>query len=107
MTISWDFADLIHGHITFDVETMAHLLALDTFYSARQACLGIYLLDERASLYVEPGWAHYEYSDPVEARPSERQADESDLLEDFGERLRACEMLSCCALSRQMISLWN
>ncbi|WP_234685152.1 adenine nucleotide alpha hydrolase family protein [Bradyrhizobium monzae] len=53
VTLSWDFADFLRESRALDTEVIAHHLAMRTFYSARQACLGVNLLTVGASLYVD------------------------------------------------------
>ncbi|WP_266160766.1 asparagine synthase-related protein, partial [Dyella silvatica] len=66
LTVSWDFGDFATGPLLIDPEIASHRLALHTFYSARQLCVGVTLLTERASFYLEPGKANYQYPAPVQ-----------------------------------------
>lgn len=65
VTISWDFADFTAIPLAIDPEVASHRLALNTVYSARQLCVGVNLLTERASFHVEPGKASYRYPAPA------------------------------------------
>jgi asparagine synthase (glutamine-hydrolysing) len=64
--LSWDVTDLATQPLAIDAEIASHRIAMNTFYSARQLCVGIQLLTERASLDVEPGRASYHYPAPFE-----------------------------------------
>lgn len=64
--LSWDVTDLATEPLAIDVEVACHRLAMNTVYSARQLCVGIQMLTERASLDVEPGRANYRYPAPAE-----------------------------------------
>jgi asparagine synthase (glutamine-hydrolysing) len=64
--LSWDVTDLATEPLAIDAEIASHRLAMNTVYSARQLCVGIQLLTERASLDIEPGRANYRY--PAAAR---------------------------------------
>jgi asparagine synthase (glutamine-hydrolysing) len=93
VTVSWDSGDLASGPVAIDAEIASHRLALHTIYSARQLCVGVTMLTERASLHVEPGRATYRYPEPVaESFPSEDLA-ERDVLQAFSDALhRAVSM---------------
>lgn len=87
VTISWDFADFATVPLVIDPEIASHRLALNTVYSARQLCVGVNLLTERASFHVEPGKASYRYPAPVgETTPSPLPAGR-DALVTFSELL--------------------
>lgn len=86
--VSWDSADLAGGPLAIDAEIASHRLALHTIYSARQLCVGVTMLTERASLHVEPGRATYRYPEPVaESYPSEGSHG-PDVLQAFSDALR-------------------
>jgi asparagine synthase (glutamine-hydrolysing) len=59
--MSWDVTDLATGPLAIDAEVASHRLVMNPVYSARQLCVGIGLLTERASLDVRPGVASYRY----------------------------------------------
>jgi len=59
--MSWDVTDLATGPLAIDAEVASHRLVMNPVYSARQLCVGIGLLTERASLDVRPGSASYRY----------------------------------------------
>lgn len=87
VTISWDFADFVTVPLAIDPEIASHRLALNTVYSARQLCVGVNLLTERASFHVEPGRASYRYpTAAADTAPSPLQAGR-DALTAFGELL--------------------
>lgn len=84
LELSWDAADLTAAPTALDFEIASHRLALHTMYSARQLCVGIVLLTERATLSVEPGQARHQYPSPARD-PDLAPAREADaLLADFG-----------------------
>lgn len=88
VTISWDFADFATIPLAIDPEIASHRLALNTVYSARQLCVGVNLLTERASFHVEPGKASYRYPAPAgDTTPAPLPAGR-DALTGFSELLR-------------------
>lgn len=70
LRLSWDLTDFLVETMALDAEVASHCLVLDNYYSSRQACVGIMMLTERASLYVEPGSAYYRYPKEIELRES-------------------------------------
>jgi asparagine synthase (glutamine-hydrolysing) len=64
--LSWDITGLATEPLAIDPEIASHRLAMNTVYSARQLCVGIQMLTERASLDVQPGRASYRYPAPIE-----------------------------------------
>jgi len=64
--LSWDVTDLATEPMAIDAEIASHRIAMNTFYSSRQLCVGIQLLTERASFEIEPGKASYRYPSPFE-----------------------------------------
>lgn len=86
--ISWDFADFTAIPLAIDPEVASHRLVLNTAYSARQLCIGVNMLTERASFYVEPGKASYRYPSPAaDTTPSPLPAGR-DALTVFSELLQ-------------------
>ncbi|WFU40150.1 asparagine synthase-related protein [Bradyrhizobium sp. CB82] len=66
VALSWDSVDLMRESRAIDAELIAHHLTMKTYYSARQACLGVNLLTAGASLYVDTSDTLFEYG----SRPS-------------------------------------
>ncbi len=88
LRLSWDPDDLLVGSLALDVEMASHRLALHSVYSARQLCVGITLLTERASLHVEPGKLRYSYPAPAEDTVPAPLPPGRDALAMFDEQLR-------------------
>jgi len=86
--LSWDPGDLLVGPLAIDVEMASHRLALHSIYAARQLSVGITLLTERASLYVEPGKVSYRYPSPVEETVPSPLPKGRDAMAAFGEHLQ-------------------
>ncbi|WP_266160037.1 asparagine synthase-related protein [Dyella silvatica] len=88
VTISWDFSDFATLPLAIDAEIASHRLALNTVYSARQLCVGVNLLTERASFHVEPGKASFRYPTPAGDTAPSPLPDGDDGLTAFGELLQ-------------------
>jgi asparagine synthase (glutamine-hydrolysing) len=88
ITLSWDPADLLAPSMAVDMEIASHCLVLDTVYSARQVCVGVAMLTERASLYVEPGRASYQYPKAAEDTVSLGGLSGEEVLEEFNHLLQ-------------------
>jgi asparagine synthase (glutamine-hydrolysing) len=102
ISISWDFADFLAHPLMPDLELASRYLGLSSVYSAQHLCVGITMLTERATLYVEPGQARYQYPTAVEnIRPSSREEDGT--LEEFEELLR--QTISARPLSSEKIAI--
>lgn len=86
MVLSWDPADTLAGPLAIDVEMACHRLALHSVYAARQICVGITMLTERASLYMEPGKISYRY--PSAAAETVSSSEGMDAPTAFGEHLQ-------------------
>ncbi len=86
--VSWDFADFLTENLPIDFEAASCSLALEQVYSARQICIGVHLLTERATFYLEPGRAQYRYPSAFEvpARPAPHE--DVDAVATFGHLLR-------------------
>jgi asparagine synthase (glutamine-hydrolysing) len=103
VTISWDFADFTTIPLAIDPEVASHRLALSTVYSARQLCVGVNLLTERASFHVEPGKASYRYPAPAaDTTPSPLPAGR-DALTAFSELLQ--HVVSARPVTAERISI--
>lgn len=88
IVLSWDPGDMLVGPLAIDVEMASHRLALHSIYSARQLTVGVTLLTERASLYVEPGKISYRYPSPAEETVPSPLPKGRDALVAFGEHLQ-------------------
>jgi len=88
ITLSWDPADLLAPSMAVDMEIASHCLVLDTIYSARQVCVGVTMLTERASLYVEPGRASYQYPKAAEDTAPLDGLSGEEALEEFSQLLQ-------------------
>lgn len=86
VAISWDFADFLTEKLPIDFEAASGILALEQVYSARQICVGVHLLTERATFYLEPGRAQYRYPAAFEV-PASLPAQE-DVVATFGQLLQ-------------------
>ena len=86
--LSWDPSDLLVGPLAIDVEMASHRLALHSIYSARQLTVGVTLLTERATLYVEPGKVSYRYPSPAEETMPSPLPKGRDAMVAFGEHLQ-------------------
>ncbi|WP_017463130.1 asparagine synthase-related protein [Dyella ginsengisoli] len=85
--VSWDFADFLSDRLPIDFEAASCSLGLEQVYSSRQICIGVYLLTERATLYLEPGRAHYRYPSPFEV-PAAPAMECADAVSMFDQLLR-------------------
>lgn len=102
VSISWDFADFLAYPLMPNLELASRYLGLSSVYSPQHLCVGITMLTERATLYMEPGQARYQYPTPVEnVRPSLREEDGT--LEEFEGLL--CETISARPLSAEKIAI--
>jgi len=88
INLSWDPGDMLVGPLAIDVEMASHRLSLHSMYAARQLTVGVTLLTERASLYVEPGKISYRYPAPVEETVPAPLPKGRDALAMFGEQLQ-------------------
>lgn len=88
VTVSWEFADFLALKLPVDFEIASCSLALQEAYSARQICVGVNLLTERAMLYLEPGKAQYRYPTAFEVSMFVRSYEGPDAVATFGERLQ-------------------
>ncbi|WP_229679118.1 asparagine synthase-related protein [Dyella caseinilytica] len=105
ITISWDFADFTAIPLAIDPEVASHRLTLNTAYSARQLCVGVNMLTERASFHVEPGKASYRYPVPAaDTTPSPLPAGR-DALTAFSELLQHVVSLRPITAERIAIEL--
>lgn len=103
--ISWDFADFTAIPLAIDPEVASHRLVLNTAYSARQLCIGVNMLTERASFHVEPGRASYRYPMPAaDSTPAPLPADH-DALAEFRELLQHVVSVRPVAAERIAIEL--
>ncbi|TCV97704.1 asparagine synthase (glutamine-hydrolysing) [Luteibacter rhizovicinus] len=105
VTISWDFADFANEPLAIDAEIASHRLALSTIYSARQLCVGVTLLTERASFHVEPGKANYRYPVPMEETSPSPLPEGQDALRVFSELLQRVVSARPIAMDRVSIEL--
>ncbi|MFC5743744.1 hypothetical protein [Dyella tabacisoli] len=103
VTVSWDFGDFTTSPLAIDTEIASHQLALHTFYSARQLCVGVTLLTERASFSVEPGKANYQYPAPVQQTVSSPLPKGRDALAMFSELLH--RVVSARPIAADRVSL--
>ena len=88
LTVSWDFADFLPQKLPIDFEVASCSLALREAYSARQICVGVNLLTERAALYLEPGKAQYRYPTAFAVSTSAQPQSDTDAVAGFGELLQ-------------------
>lgn len=88
VVISWDFADFLSEKLPIDFETASCSLALEQVYSARQICVGVHLLTERATFYLEPGRAQYRYPAAFEVPASLSSQEDVDVVAMFGQLLQ-------------------
>lgn len=86
--VSWDAADVFDQAGAIDLEVASRRMALNTVYAARQLCVGVMLLTERAALYVEPGRADYRYPAPAETPAAAPLPPDREALAEFERRLR-------------------
>lgn len=93
LAVSWDLADFLAHPLSMNIDIASHFLALGSIYSAQHICSGITMLTERASVFVEPGRARYQYPAAVDtalASPAQLDADEAE--EAFGKLLHGIVM---------------
>ncbi|HMH69500.1 MAG TPA: asparagine synthase C-terminal domain-containing protein [Pinirhizobacter sp.] len=83
--ISWDVTDLATEPLAIDAEIASHRLVMNPVYSARQLCVGIQLLTERACLDVQPGRANYRYPATAEETSPTPLPEGRDALVMFAE----------------------
>ncbi|MCK1627306.1 hypothetical protein IVA98_30100 [Bradyrhizobium sp. 160] len=88
ISLSWDLVDFAHKSRTLDSELIAHHLAMKTFYSARQACLGVNLLTAGATLYVDASDTSFDYGSVASAPPNTADPEKSSALLEFADTLR-------------------
>jgi asparagine synthase (glutamine-hydrolysing) len=88
VSVSWDFADFLAEKLPVDFEAASCSLALDQVYSARQICMGVHLLTERATFYLEPGRAQYRYPTAFEVPAPVASQDDVDVVAAFGQSLQ-------------------
>jgi asparagine synthase (glutamine-hydrolysing) len=88
VVISWDFADFLTEKLPVDFEAASCGLALEQVYSARQICVGVHLLTERATFYLEPGRAQYRYPAAFEVPASLPLQEDVDVVTTFGQLLQ-------------------
>ncbi|MFC5740516.1 asparagine synthase-related protein [Dyella tabacisoli] len=105
VTLSWDFADFAAHPLAIDTEIASHRLALHTVYSARQLCVGVNLLTERASFYVEPGKASYRYPAPAPDTIPSPLPQGRDALTAFSELLHQAVSVRPIAADRISVEL--
>lgn len=91
--VSWDFADFLAEKLPIDFEAASCSLALEQVYSARQICIGVHLLTERAMFYLEPGRAQYRYPAAFEVPASAPLQDDVDVVATFGQLLQRAILL--------------
>lgn len=88
LSISWDLADFLVHPLSMDVDIASHFLAAGSIYSAQHICSGITMLTERASIFVEPGKARYQYPVAVDASIAPSSTlDEEEAEDAFGRLL--------------------
>jgi len=88
LEVSWDFSDLTWRNLFVDCEVASHYLALNPVYASRQIFSGIVMLTERASFFVAPGQALYQYP-PAIPPPTEREKiDEKEAATRFEKLLQ-------------------
>lgn len=103
--LSWDVTDLATEPLAIDAEIASHRLAMNTIYSARQLCVGIQMLTERASLEVEPGRANYRYPAASEATAPTPLPTGSDALAMFSDFLQRAVSARPVAADRVSLEL--
>lgn len=88
VVVSWDFADFLAEKLPIDFESASCSLALEQVYSTRRICVGVHLLTERATLYLEPGRAQYRYPAAFEVPAPTSPREGVDAVAAFGELLQ-------------------
>ncbi|MCP1758612.1 MULTISPECIES: hypothetical protein [Bradyrhizobium] len=89
VTLSWDFMDLLDKSRTIDAEIISHHLSMRTFYSARQACVGVNLLTAGATLYVDRSRTSFEYGTTTSSAPELPGREDSNHVLEFSNTLQA------------------
>ena len=87
VVVSWDFADFLAEKLPIDFEAASCSLALEQVYSARQICVGVHLLTERATFSLEPRRAQYRYPAAFEIPAAAPPRDDAEVQAAFGELL--------------------
>jgi asparagine synthase (glutamine-hydrolysing) len=103
--ISWDVTDLATESLAIDAEVASHRLVMNPVYSARQLCVGIQLLTERASLDVQPGRASYRYPAAAEETSATPLPEGRDALAMFRELLERAVSARPMAADRLSLEL--
>ncbi len=103
--ISWDFADFLAGKLPVDFETASCSLALEQVYSARQICVGVHLLTERATFYLEPGGAQYRYPAAFEVPVPLPSQEGGDVVASFGQLLQRAIVMRPMTADRIAVEL--
>nr|WP_172624012.1 asparagine synthase-related protein [Rhodanobacter glycinis] len=86
--VSWDFADFLAEKLPIDFEVASCSLALEQTYSARQLCVGVHLLTERATFHLEPGRAQYRYPATFQLPAHGNLQEMFDVVGAFDQHLR-------------------
>jgi asparagine synthase (glutamine-hydrolysing) len=89
VTLSWDFVDFLDKSRAIDAEIIAHHLSMRTFYSARQACVGVNLLTAGSTLYVDRSETSFEYGATTSSAPELSGREESNHVLEFSDTLQA------------------
>ena len=103
--ISWDVTDLVTEPLAIDAEVASHRLVMNPVYSARQLCVGIQLLTERASLDVQPGRASYRYPAAAEETSPTPLPEGRDALAMFADLLEGVVSARPMAADRLSLEL--
>lgn len=103
--VSWDVTDLATEPLAIDAEVAAHRLVMNAVYSARQLCVGIGLLTERATLDVQPGRASYRYPAAAGETTPTPLPEGHDALEMFSELLERAVSVRPIAANRLSLEL--
>lgn len=103
--ISWDVTDLVTEPLAIDAEVASHRLVMNPVYSARQLCVGIQLLTERASLDVQPGRASYRYPAAAEETSPTPLPEGRDALAMFADLLERAVSARPMAADRLSLEL--
>lgn len=96
--MSWDVTELATEPLAIDAEIASHRLVMNPVYSARQLCVGIGLLTERACLDVQPGRANYRYPAAAE------ETSPTPLPEGRGALAMFAELLERAVSARPMVT---
>jgi asparagine synthase (glutamine-hydrolysing) len=103
--ISWDFADFLSDKLPIDFEVASSILALKQVYSARQICIGVHLLTERATFYLEPGRAKYRYPAEFEVPSPSPAQERADAVVAFGQLLQRAIAMRPMTADRIVVEL--